>query len=458
MSRVLIIDDDDSFREVMLFHLEEDGIEADAAADGQAGLAAFDPDVHAVVVTDLKMPGLDGMEVLRQIRERAPATVVVVISAFGTIEKAVEALKGGAFDFIPKPCSRDHFKVVVNKALEHHRLENRVHELEFVVQSGGRELLFRSAKMRDVVELADKVARTNATALISGESGTGKELIARRLHQKSARRASGFVAVNCGAIPKDLMESELFGHVKGAFTGAARDRKGKFELADGGTLFLDEVGEIPLELQAKLLRALAENVIDVVGREQPAPVDVRVIAASNKDLAEEVAGGRFRGDLFYRLNVIQIALPPLRERGDDVVLLAEAFLRRFAPGRALHLDAATQGLMTAYAWPGNVRELENVIQRVAVLAEDDQIGPDLLPAALREPAAEPEIASPGHGITLPKEGVSLVDLERDVIVRALEMNDFNQAQTARFLRIPRHVLLYRIEKYEIATSRRGAAD
>jgi two-component system, NtrC family, response regulator len=448
MDRVLIIDDDDSFREVMVYLLREDGIDADAAIDGKQGLAAFDPARHAVVVTDLKMPGLDGLEVLRVIKEKSATTVVLVITAFGTIDKAVEAMKAGAFDFIPKPCTRDHFKLAVHKAIEHRRLATRVTELEHVVKTGGRELVFVSEAMAQAVKLADRVAASDATVLVTGESGTGKELFARRIHRRSPRIDGPFVAVNCGAIPNELIESELFGHAKGAFTGAVKDRKGKFELAAGGTLFLDEIAELPAAQQSKLLRVLAERIIDVVGKEKPVEVDVRIVTATNRDLPAEIAAGRFREDLFYRLNVVQVELAPLRTRPEDIAPLAEHFLARFAPDRPLRLTPAALDRLRAYAWPGNIRELENLCQRIALLADEEEIDTEALPPW--KPATE--TASPAAtvgGITLPAEGLSLVDLERDVIVEALRQNDFNQARTARFLRVPRHILTYRIEKHGI---------
>ena len=449
MPRVLVIDDDSSFREVMLFHLQEEGIEADSAPDGARGLKTFDPAVHHVVVTDLKMPRMDGMAVLRKIKERSPSTVVLVISAFGTIEKAVEAMKMGAFDFIPKPCTRDHFKLAVKKALEHHRLENRVQELEHLLKSGSKEMVFRSALMAESIKLIDKMAMSNATVLITGESGTGKELFAQRLHRKSPRINSPFVAVNCGAIPKELMESELFGHAKGAFTGAMRDRKGKFELANKGTLFLDEISEISIELQTKLLRVLAEQIVDVVGKERSVPVDVRIVAATNRNLLAGIEAGTFREDLYYRLNVFQVEIPPLRKRIEDVPLLAEHFLRQYAPNRELVLADETKKKLMEYSWPGNVRELENICQRIALLTEEEEVFPDMLPPfhQAHKDAAASYLDT--DQFLLPEGGLSLVDLEKNVIVQALAKNHYNQSRTAKYLRIPRHILLYRLEKYGI---------
>ena len=449
MSKLLVIDDDSSFREVMLFHLREENIEADSAENGVAGLDIFDPAIHHVVVTDLKMPRIDGMEVLQEVKKLSPTTVVLVITAFGTIEKAVEAMRMGAFDFIPKPCTREHFKLAVKKALDHYRLESRVKELEHLVRTGGKELIFESQAMTEAVDLVDKVALSNATVLISGESGTGKELFAQRLHRKSGRIKEPFVAVNCGAIPKELMESELFGHAKGAFTGAGRDRKGKFELANKGTLLLDEISEIPIELQTKLLRVLSEQIVDVVGKEKPVPVDVRIVAATNRNLLEAIKAGTFREDLFYRLNVFQLEIPPLRKRVEDVPILAEHFFVQYAPNRKLVLPKETRKKLMDYSWPGNVRELENICRRIALLAEDDEVLPEMLPPlqTVHKDGAARHLDT--EQLLLPEDGLSLVDLEKNVIIQALEKNRYNQSQTAKYLQIPRHILLYRIEKYGI---------
>ena len=453
MPRVLVIDDDESFREVLLFHLREDGIEADGAAGGAQGLSRFDPAVHAVVLTDLKMPGMTGLEVMARVKERAPGCVVVVITAFGTVETAVEAMKAGAFDFLPKPCSRDHLRLVVRKALEHHGLRDRVRELERIVAAGEEELLVASEAMRRVVDLVDRAAATTATVLLAGESGTGKELLARRLHRRSPRSDGPFVAVNCAALPADLIESELFGHAKGAFTGAVRDRKGKFVLAAGGTLFLDEVAELPPSLQGKLLRALQERVIDVLGSETPVSVDARIVAATNRDLARAIQDGTFRADLFYRLAVVSVVVPPLRERREEILPLARRFLARHAPDPPLALSAAAEKKLLAHAWPGNVRELDNVCQRAALLADGDEVPAEGIDLA--DAAGGPGVPGAPGTIVLPEEGLSLTDLERDVIAQALARNGYNQAQTARYLRIPRHVLLYRIAKYGIKIPGRG---
>ncbi len=449
-ARVILIDDDESFREVMLFNLQEEGLEVDVARDGHEGLNLFFKKDYQLVITDLKMPGADGMEVLRSIKQRSPEVPVVVITAFGDIATAVQAMKEGAYDFLPKPCERDHFKLVVKKALEHFRLKREVQDLRQQLAGGPPELVFQSRAMEKVVALADKVAAYEATVLILGESGTGKELLARRIHYRSPRAKGPFVAINCGAIPRDLLESELFGYRKGAFTGADRDKKGRFELANGGTIFLDEIGELPLELQVKLLRVLQERTIDVLGAEGPRPVDVRIIAATNRDLEKMVKEGTFREDLYFRLNVFPIRIPPLRQRPEDIPVLMRHFLKVYGPGRRWRISPAVMNRLKGLSWRGNVRELENICQRMVLLAEGEEITEELLDYLDLE-APMSNLAS--TGISLPPEGISLLDIEKEVIIKALEMNNYNQSQTARFLRIPRHVLLYRIEKYQIPLKR-----
>jgi DNA-binding NtrC family response regulator len=298
------------------------------------------------------------------------------------------------------------------------------------------------------VAMAERVAPSDATILIQGESGTGKELLARRIHLASPRKDAAFVAVNCGAIPRDLLESELFGHAKGAFTGAVGERKGRFLQADKGTLFLDEVAELPLDLQTRLLRVLQERVLEPVGSERSFPINVRVLAATNGNLEARVQAGQFRQDLYYRLNVIPLIIPPLRERKEDILPLARHFLAKHSGGREWQIPLVTAEALVRRPWPGNVRELENLCQRAALLAEEPVLSEELLPSGA-EPPDQLRLAV--DGIQLPKDGVSLVDLERAILVRALEMNDGNQSSTARFLRIPRHILLYRLEKYEISS-------
>ena len=445
--RILFIDDDPAGREVALFNLRKAGYEVTAAEDGAQGLSAFAASPFDLVITDLKMPGIPGMEVLRKVRAGSPDVPVLVITAFGNVETAVAAMKEGAYDFIGKPFHRDQLLLAVEKALERRRLAAEVHDLRIRAAGVGREVVSVSAAMRRLLEVADRVAVTDATVLVTGESGTGKEILARRIHVRSRRAEGPFVAVNCAAIPGELLESELFGHARGAFTGAVRDRAGRFRQASGGTLFLDEVAEIPPALQGKLLRALQERVVDAVGSDAPVPVDVRIVASTNRDLRARIRDGSFREDLYYRLNVVELSVPPLRERPDDIPPLVRRFVSEFAGGREIAVPAAVIEELSARPWPGNVRELKNACERMVILCRGDEVSLDDLPPVPRAPgegAAEDASASYPP---LPAEGLSLVDLEKRVIERALRLKGWNVTQAALFLRIPRHILVYRIGKY-----------
>ena len=445
--RILLVDDDESFLEVMVFLLEEEGYEVVRAKSGPEAFERLQSGPFPVMVTDLKMPGLDGLSLLKKAHGLDPNLLVIVTTAFGDMATAVAAMKAGAFDFLPKPCDRDHFKLTVRRALEHARLRREVSELRGGGSSEGKTLVFASQGMSELVAMAERVAAADATVLIQGESGTGKELLARRIHLESPRRDFPFVAVNCGAIPRDLLESELFGHAKGAFTGATSERKGRFLQADKGTLFLDEIADLPLELQTRLLRVLQEKVIEPVGSERSIALNVRVLAATNQNLESRVQAGQFRQDLFYRLHVVPLFIPPLRERKEDILPLARHFLAKHSGGREWQIPLTTAERLVRLPWPGNVRELENLCQRAALLAEEPVLSEELLAPSPAASPAQPRLVL--DGIDLPAGGVSLVDLERAILVRALEMNDGNQSSTARFLRIPRHILLYRLEKYEI---------
>ncbi|GAB4302635.1 MAG: sigma-54 dependent transcriptional regulator [Myxococcota bacterium] len=447
--RILLVDDDESFRQVVEYHLKESGYATETAQDGREALALFIRSPFPVVVTDLKMPVMDGLELLKRVKDKSPETVVIVITAFGDIDTAVKAMKAGAYDFIPKPTDREYLKLAVKKAFEHYELETKVKDLEARLGSSEKEIIFASPEMERTLSLADRVAGSDATVLILGESGTGKELIARRIHKQSGRKDKPFVVVNCAAIPRELLESELFGHIRGAFTGAIKDRRGKFQLAEGGTIFLDEVGELPLELQPRLLRVLQEKTVDIVGGEEPLAIDVRVIAATNRDLAKEAKEGRFREDLYFRLSIFPIIVPPLRERVLDIPILASHFLNKYSSGKNFIITPRFLKALEGHGWSGNVRELENVCQRVALFASNDVLDESILseliasaPETTASPSARPEI-------TLPKEGASLEELEKQIIIKALEMNGYNQSRAARFLKIPRHILLYRMGKFGI---------
>ena len=444
-SSILLIDDDDSLRRVMEFSLTEAGHRVRAAASGEDGLRLFEQETFDVVITDITMPGMSGMEVLAKVRQREADIPVIIITAYGTIESAVEAMKQGAFDYITKPVSRDELRLTLEKAIRMRRLEKENVELRAEVTDRYRfeSIIGSSGKMKEVLDLAGRVAVSDASLLITGESGTGKELLARGVHFNSRRAAGPFVAVNCAAIPEALIESELFGHVKGSFTGAVKDKEGKFELADGGTLFLDEIGDLRIDLQAKILRALQEREVDRVGGGKPASVDVRVIAATNKDIERAVKEGVFREDLYYRLNVITLFIPPLRERKEDIPLLASYFLKKFNKDADVRVDAGALSALTSYGWPGNVRELENVIERASVLRRGALITPDELPEKLKKdkPGVEDII------LNLPEQGISLEDLEKSLIIKALDKHKGNQTRAAEYLKITRPTLIYRMEKF-----------
>ena len=449
--RILFIDDDRAGREVALFNLRKAGYKVETASDGAEGLAAFSPEKFDLVITDVKMPGVSGIEVLRRIRTQSQDIPVLVITAFGNVETAVEAMKEGAYDFIGKPFHRDQLLLAVEKALERQRLNVEVRDLRIRATGVERDIVSVSAAMKRILTMADRVAGTDATVLITGESGTGKEAVARRIHVRSPRAAAPFIAVNCAAIPAELLESELFGHARGAFTGAVRDRLGRFRQAGGGTLFLDEIGEMPLPLQAKLLRVLQEKVVDEVGGDKPIPVDVRILVATNRSLPERIREGTFREDLYYRLNVVEIRVPPLRERPEDIPSLVEHFMKEISPDRGVSVPEAVMEALTARPWPGNVRELKNACERMVILCRGEEVSVEDLPPVS---AAYPPGDTPGKGFAedwppLPPGGLSLVDLEKKVIERALRMKGGNITQAAAYLNVPRHILVYRIEKYGI---------
>ena len=449
--RILFIDDDRAGREVALFNLRKAGYRVEAASDGQEGLSAFFPGRFDLVITDVKMPGISGIEVLRRIRAQSEDVPVLVITAFGNVETAVEAMKEGAYDFIGKPFHREQLLLAVEKALERKRLGDEVRDLRIRTSGVERMIVSASPAMQRVLEMADRVAGTPATVLITGESGTGKEAVARRIHVRSPRAEGPFVAVNCAAIPAELLESELFGHARGAFTGAVRDRLGRFRQANGGTLFLDEIGEMPLPLQAKLLRVLQEKTVDEVGGDKPIPVDARILVATNRDLPERIREGTFREDLYYRLNVFEIRVPPLRERPEDIPRLVEHFLNEISPDREIAVPGRVMEVLTSRPWPGNVRELKNACERMAILCRGGEVSLEDLPPA-GPPARTGGTAGEGFADEwppLPPEGLSLVDLEKRVIERALRLKGGNITQAAAYLNVPRHILVYRIEKYGI---------
>ncbi len=445
--KVLVIDDDDSLRRVIEFTLDEAGFRVLTARDGSQGLQLFAEELPSVVLTDIQMPGISGYDVLQSIRSSHPEVRVIIVTAFGTVEQAVDAMKDGAFDYLTKPFSRDELTLVVKRAFSFLKLEEENSRLkqELSDKVDFEHLVGISDAMQDVFERVRRVAASDASVLIGGESGTGKELIARAIHYGSGRRNGPFVPINCAAIPADLLESELFGHVKGAFTGAVKDRKGKFELADGGTLFLDEIGDLSPHLQPKLLRVLQEMEIEPVGADQMRKIDVRIVSASNRNLEEEIKTEHFREDLYYRLSVIPVNLPPLRERKQDIPVLVRHFLDVHTQTGRLEISPEAMTQMMTYQWPGNVRELQNVVEQVVILRQGETIEARDLPKKITEMA----VSRISQVLNLPDEGFSLAELEKEAVLQALQHCNWNQTKAADFLRVPRHTLVYRMEKYAI---------
>ncbi|MCB2228949.1 MAG: sigma-54 dependent transcriptional regulator [Desulfarculaceae bacterium] len=448
MERILIVDDEKNYLVVLQALLADAGYEVFTANSGSQALAQAAEDEPDLVITDMRMPTMTGVELIRRLKERFPDVLIIVMTAYGTVENAVEAMKAGAVDYITKPFENTELLLTVQKALKMRRLlaQNRLLKEEL---KGFGEIIGDSKVMREVYELIDKVAATKATVLLTGESGTGKELIARAIHARSPRAEEPFVAVNCMALTETLLESELFGHEKGAFTGASARRKGRFELAHGGTLFLDEVGEMGPSLQVKLLRVLQERTFERVGGNQPIKVDVRIVAATNRDLAEAVEEGSFREDLFYRLNVVRVDLPPLSSRMEDLPALVAHFVNKYAAevGRpAPEVSQEAMEVIYRHPWPGNVRELENAIERAVILA-GERITPADLPLEMRPAATPAEAAPPPSGVNLNE---ALEDLEQRMILQALKEADGVAAHAAEALGLTKSNLAYKLKKYGIS--------
>lgn len=446
--RILVVDDEEGLRRVTQLKLQQAGYEATTAADGNAALDVLTRHPQDLVITDMKMPGMSGIDLLRRIREEYPEIIVVIVTAFGTIESAVEAMRLGAFDYLIKPINSDALKMVISRALEHHRLREEVQSLRSAIDRkyGFESIIGRSKNLLETLDNASRAAQSDSTVLVRGETGTGKELLAKAIHFNSRRRDKPFVVINCGAIPKDLLESELFGHVRGAFTGAVANKTGRVEMAHGGTLFLDEIGEMPPELQVKVLRVIQQREIEKVGSPVPLKVDVRIIAATHRDLQAMVEDGGFREDLYYRLAVIPLVLPPLRERTDDIAELVALFFRNFKERMNrpdLTLPPTLLPYFAGYRWPGNVRELENVVERLVVLARGDEITVEDLPEYLRRERQPLEAIE----LSLPPEGISLESVERELVYRALQKANWNQTKAAEYLDISRKQLIYRMEKF-----------
>jgi two-component system response regulator PilR (NtrC family) len=446
---LLLVDDEEALRSVVSERLADAGYQVIQAADGEAALKALDGFAFDVIVSDLRLPGVDGRQVIESALQRYPAIVAIVVTGYGTLKDAVDMIKLGAADFIAKPFQFDELMHVLNKALAQRRLEKEnayLHE-QLDKRYGLGSMVGRSAPMRALFQLIETVAPTSATILISGETGTGKEMVARAIHQTSPRHRGRYVAINVSAIPETLLDTELFGHAKGAFTGAVAMRQGRLEQADGGTLFLDEIGTMPMALQMKMLRVLQEREFERIGEARTIKVDVRIVAATNADLPKMVKAGSFREDLYYRLNVIPVHLAPLRDRVEDIPLLVQTFIRKFAPDRDVAVTQDAMRRLMAYDWPGNVRQLENAIERaLAMTGNRPAIDVGDLPADLQtrpDPSAKPSLDLPADGLDLP---ALIEQIERDLIGRALARTDQNKGAAARLLGLKRTTLVEKLKR------------
>ena len=460
MEKILVVDDEKSLREVMSIMLKRAGYEVTEASDGEQAIGQVNKEIYDLVITDLRMPKADGMDVLKAVKSSSPDTVVLVVTAFGTADSAVEAMKQGAYDYLTKPFQVDEVQLIIRNALEKRRLstENMLLKREMASQSSFAQIVGQSEAMQKVFDVVRKVADSKSNVLICGESGTGKELVARAIHYNSGRSGMPFVAVNCSAVPETLLESELFGHMKGSFTGAVANKAGLFEIANGGTIFLDEIGDTTPTIQVKLLRVIQEREFRRVGGHQDMKVDVRVVAATNRELEKAVADGSFREDLYYRLDVIPIRLPPLRLRVGDIPLLVTHFLERFAQesGKtAPTLTSEAMHVLLGHEWRGNVRELENLIERVVAFST----GPTVTETDVRgwlHHAVTPQ-QSQGVPTDLPEDGLDLEGLingiEKDLLMRALERSKWVKKKAARLLKLNTRSFRYRLEKYAIKGGR-----
>lgn len=454
MPDVLLVEDKESLRRVLRMTLEHAGYSVTEAADARAATDEIARVPHKVVLTDLRMPNGSGLDVLRAAKNADSDVPVIVMTAYGSIDEAVQAMKDGAHDFLQKPVDSNHLLLLVERALEQSRLrtENLLLREEWSKRYGFPRIIGESESIKRVVAETQRVAQTDATVLLLGESGTGKELFARAIHHLSNRRDQPFVAINCAAIPETLIENELFGHERGAFTGAGERRLGKFELASGGTVFLDEIGELPLAVQGKLLRAIEEKSVDRIGGKAPIPVDVRIVAATNKDLRAAVDAQEFRGDLFFRLAVFPIEIPPLRDRGEDVVLLARQFAAQLGKelrGREANLSDAGLAALRAHRWPGNVRELENSIERACILADSATLEPNDLGLGDAQPAGAQSAAFDLSGSLSEATERAVKIIERQKIADALAAHDGNKARTAESLGVSYKTLLTKIKEYNL---------
>jgi len=446
--KILIVDDEESLREVLTIMLHREGYHVKSAADGAQALVRLNESRFDLIVSDIKMPKVNGIDLLKEIKERHPETLVMMITAFSSTEEAVEAMRQGAYDYITKPFQNDEIRLLIRNALEKSQLlkENTALKAELGQRLSFGSLIGKSRRMQEIYTLIERVADSRTSILITGESGTGKELVAKAIHHNSPRRDKVFVPINCGAIPENLLESELFGHEKGSFTGATQSKQGLFEIASEGTLFLDEIGELPMPMQVKLLRVLQEQELRRVGGTRNLKVNVRVVAATNKDLDVEVRDGRFREDLYYRLNVIHLDLPPLRERKDDIPELVKHFLVRYAGESPPLISEKLMQMLIGYDWPGNIRELENTIERCVVLGRSDELSEDCLPAQILQKKS----MSTFDLEEFPEEGLDLdaylADIEKRLLQLALDKAGGVRKQAATLLGVTFRSMRYRLAK------------
>ncbi len=442
---IVIVEDDESLRLAMRMQLEKLGYEPTCASNAEEALPILQKSNPSLVITDLQLPGMSGIDLLKRIRSDSPDTPVIVLTAFGTVDSAVKAMKAGAQDYLTKPIHMHELNARVKNALNHPGHVSEAERTSGGVHQDFEQIIGSANSLKRVLEILERVAPTDATVLVLGETGTGKELVARAIHQRSARRDKAFVTVSCGAIPKELLESELFGYTKGSFTGAVAPKKGKVEIADGGTLFLDEIGEMPLGLQVRILRLLQEREIEKIGATAPAKVDVRIIAATHRNLEAMVADGSFREDLYYRLLVVPIHLPPLRERAGDIADLVHHFFNKYKSKyerNDLRLPPDLLPYFSNYNWPGNVRQLENAVERIVLLSGDSEVTVNVLPEYLTPGQTSGEIP-----VELPDSGLDIEAIEKQLILRALQKFGGNQTRAARFLNMSRRAFAYRLKKH-----------
>jgi len=446
MRRILVVDDEKSMREILEIFLKNEGYDVSVAINGESAVEALKSDIFDLIISDMKMPKMGGLELLKNVKESSPDTNFVVMTAFGTTESAVEAMKLGAYDYIQKPFQMDDIRLVVKNALEKQKLQKDVSILKEQLQIPSIEnIIGASSVMQDLFNIITKSASSSANVLIIGESGTGKELVAKAIHNMSQRKDNHFVAVNCAAIPEGLLESELFGYMKGAFTGASSNKQGLFELANDGTLFLDEIGEMPHSLQAKLLRVLEGGTFRRVGGVSDITVDVRLVAATNKNLSDLIEHGQFREDLYFRLNVLSLKIPPVRDRRDDIPLLVNHFLEKYA-GENKKFSRDAMSMLQNYRWKGNVRELENIIERVLLLSEGDVMDVESLPEEIRSGPSTERVSISSGGIDM--EAI-MSDTEKAYLLKALEKTNGVKTEAARLLNLTFRSFRHKLKKYGI---------